>query len=104
MTIFVANFDSDIEEYDLEEHDLKVVFENFGTVNDVYICADRKTGESLGYVFFELPFDGEAEYAIEKLDGRRWNGRRLKVNEKQEASKVLVLLSRFGYGIRSKWY
>ena len=62
MTIFVANFDRETE-----EGDLRVLFENFGTVNDVYICADRKTGESLGYAFVEMPFDGEAEYAIENL-------------------------------------
>jgi RNA recognition motif-containing protein len=38
----------------------------------------------LGYAFIEMPFDGAAEEAIEKLDGKRWNGRRLKVSEKQE--------------------
>ena len=38
----------------------------------------------MSYAFVETPFDGEAEYAIEKLDGKRWNGRRLKVSEKHE--------------------
>lgn len=79
MTIFVANFD-----HDTEETDLRVLFEKFGTVNDVHIRMDWRTGEPLGYAFIEMPFDGEAEYAIEKLDGRWWNGRRLKVSEKQE--------------------
>ncbi len=78
MTIFVANFD-----YDTEEADLKELFQDFGKVNDVQICRDWKTGESLGYAFIEMPLDGEAEYAIEKLDGKRWNGRFLKVSEKQ---------------------
>jgi RNA recognition motif-containing protein len=32
----------------------------------------------------EMPIDAEAERAIEKLHGRRWNGQRLKVSEKQE--------------------
>src|SRR5262249_49386078 len=79
MTIFVANFDKKTEEADLKE-----LFEDFGKVNDVYIRRDWDTGESLGYAFIEMPRDGEAEYAIEKLDGKRWNGRRLKVAEKQE--------------------
>jgi len=82
MTIFVANFDSETE-----EQDLKVLFENFGTVNDVHIARDWRTGEPLSYAFVEMPFDGEAEYAIEKLDGKRWSGRRLKVSEKQEGRR-----------------
>jgi RNA recognition motif-containing protein len=79
MTIFVANFD-----HDTEETDLRVLFEKFGTVNDVHICMDSRTGDPLGYGFIEMPFDRDAEWAIEKLDGRRWNGRRLKVSEKQD--------------------
>jgi RNA recognition motif-containing protein len=79
MTIFVANFDSKTEESDLRE-----LFEHFGVVNDVHIPCDWRTGEQLSYAFVEMPFDGEAEYAIEKLDGKRWNGRFLKVREKEE--------------------
>ena len=79
MTIFVANFDSETE-----ESDLRALFENFGKVNDVHIVCNRRTGESAGYAFIEMPLDGQAEEAIEKLDGRRWNGRLLKVSEKQE--------------------
>jgi cold-inducible RNA-binding protein len=79
MTIFVANFDSDTDELDL-----KTLFEKFGLVLDVQIAIDWKTGEQLNYAFIEMPNDGEAEYAIEKLDGKRWSGRWLKVSEKQE--------------------
>ena len=79
MTIFVANFDPETEEADLKE-----LFGDFGKVNDVHICMDWRTGEPLGYAFIEMPLDGEAEDAIRTLDGKRWNGRRLKVSEKQE--------------------
>jgi len=79
MTIFVANFDDETE-----ESDLRTLFENFGTVNDVHIPQDWKTGEQLNYAFVEMPNDWQAETAIEKLDGRRWNGRWLKVSEKNE--------------------
>jgi cold-inducible RNA-binding protein len=78
MTIFVANFDNETD-----ESDLQTLFENFGTVEDVYIMTDRRTGDQLGYGFVEMPNDREAEEAIAKLDGRRWNGRRLKVNQKR---------------------
>jgi RNA recognition motif-containing protein len=83
MTIFVANFDSDTE-----ESDLRTLFENFGVVNDVHIACNWRTGEQLSYGFIEMPNDGEAERAIEKLDGKRWNGRRLKVSEKQERRRT----------------
>ena len=79
MTIFVANFDSDTD-----ESDLRTLFEKFGLVLDVQIAIDWKTGEQLNYGFIEMPNDGEAGYAIEKLDGKRWNGRWLKVREKEE--------------------
>jgi RNA recognition motif-containing protein len=87
MTIFVANFDSDTE-----EHDLKVPFENFGTVNDVHIASDWSTGERLDYAFVEMPIDAEAEQAIEKLNGRRWSGRRLK--SERETGAAPRILSR----------
>jgi RNA recognition motif-containing protein len=71
---------------DTDEEDLKVLFENFGVVNDVHIAHDWRTGEQLSYGFIEMPNDGEAEMAIEKMDGKRWNGRWLKVSEKQSRS------------------
>ena len=79
MTIFVANFDSKTEELDL-----RTLFEYFGTVNDVHIPCDWRTGEPLSYAFIEMPFEGEADDAIRTLDGKRWNGRFLKVSEKQK--------------------
>ena len=78
MTICEANFDPETE-----EADLKTLFENFGTVNHVHIAFDSND-EPLGYAFIEMPLHGEASSAIEKLDGKRWNGRRLKVDEEQE--------------------
>ena len=78
MTIFVANFD-----YETEESDFKTLFGNFGTVEDVQIARHWRTDKWLGYAFVEMPIDAEAKRAIEELDGRRWNGQRLKVSEKQ---------------------
>jgi RNA recognition motif-containing protein len=79
MTIFVANFGKETKESDLKE-----LFEEYGTVRDVEIRHHWETGESLGYAFVLMSRDREAEHAIYALDGRWWNGRRLKVNQKQE--------------------
>ena len=76
MNIFVANFDQDTDEEDLE-----VLFGNFGTVTDVNIWINSKTGESAGYGFVTISDDSGAERAIEELDGLLWNGRRLKVSK-----------------------
>jgi RNA recognition motif-containing protein len=76
MNIYVANFDKDIKEEDLEH-----IFEKYGRVASVSIFGDWETGESRGFGFVEMPDEWEAERAIGKIDGRWWNGRRLKANK-----------------------
>lgn len=74
MKLFVANFDEDMTEEDLEE-----IFRDYGKVNSVKIWIDFDSGKSKGFGFVEMPDDYEAETAIDRLDGTRWRGRRLKV-------------------------
>jgi RNA recognition motif-containing protein len=76
VNIFVANFDEEIREDDLEE-----LFGKYGPVRDVTIWFNSRTGQSEGWGFVEISDDSDAERAIEKLDGRWWNGRRLKVSK-----------------------
>ena len=78
MVLFVANFDT----YTKEE-DLKDLFSRYGPVSDVVLFRDRRTGELLGYGFIDMPDDDCAERAIRHLNGRFWNGRRLKVSERR---------------------
>jgi RNA recognition motif-containing protein len=75
MVLFVANFDYETEEYELEQ-----LFTKFGTVHSVKICRNG-VGQS-AYGFIEMLSDYEAERAIEVLNGRWWKRRRLKVNKK----------------------
>jgi RNA recognition motif-containing protein len=78
MVLFVANFDKQTD-----ADDLRTLFSNYGTVVDVSIFRDRHTEESLGYAFVEIPDEWEAEKAISDLNGRWWNGRKLKVNQRR---------------------
>ena len=78
MVLFVANFDKQTD-----EDDLQALFSNYGTVVDVSMFRDRETDEPLGYAFVEMPDDRKAERAIEYLDGRWWNGRKLKVSKRR---------------------
>ena len=82
MTLFVANFDKRTEKEDLEE-----LFREYGEVTDVKIFRDRETDESLGYGFVEMADDWDAERAMKRLNGRWWNGRRLKVTERRPRDK-----------------
>ena len=78
MVIFVANFDKQTD-----EDDLQTLFSNYGTVIDVSMFRDRDTDEPLGYAFVEMPDEHDAERAITHLDGRWWNGRKLKVSQRR---------------------
>jgi len=76
MKIYVGNL-----AYRTNEEDLRHVFEEFGTVDQVDIITDRETGRSKGFGFVEMSNADEAKAAIEALDGKEVAERTLKVNE-----------------------
>jgi len=67
--------------YTVTSEQLEELFEPFGSVSTAQVLSDRETGRSRGFGFVEMPNDDEAEAAIEALDGREHDGRRLTVNE-----------------------
>lgn len=75
-TLFVANLSEFVTEGDLES-----LFARYGSVVSVKIWIDLETGKSRGFGFVELDDDWGAERAIEKLNGKRLYGQRLKVQE-----------------------
>ncbi|MEZ4829874.1 MAG: RNA-binding protein [Bacteroidia bacterium] len=76
MNIYVGNL-----AYSLSEQDLEDAFSEFGTVNSVKIVLDRETGRSKGFAFVEMENDDDGQNAIDGLNDRELDGRRLKVNE-----------------------
>jgi len=76
MNIYVGNLS-----YGVTEEDLKQAFEDFGQVETVKIIKDRYSGESKGFGFVEMPAKGEAESAINDLNGKDLKGRALNVSE-----------------------
>jgi RNA recognition motif-containing protein len=76
MNIYVGNLN-----YKLQESQLEEVFKEYGEVSSVKIITDKYTGRSKGFGFIEMPNDGEAEAAIEALDGKEVSGRQLRVNK-----------------------
>lgn len=63
------------------EEDVRSAFEPHGPVDSVHIVADRDTGRSRGFAFVEMADAGQAEEAIDALNGADLGGRALVVNE-----------------------
>jgi len=82
MNIYIGNLS-----YEVTEEALKESFEVFGGVETVKVIKDNYTGRSKGFGFVEMPAKGEAESAIEGLNGKELKGRTLKVNEANPRSE-----------------
>lgn len=67
--------------YSVTSEDLQSLFEQYGVVRSAQVLSDRETGRSRGFGFVEMENDSDAEAAIENLDGRDHDGRRMTVNE-----------------------
>jgi cold-inducible RNA-binding protein len=72
--------------YSVTEADLREVFAEAGTVDDVKVVLDRDTGRPRGFAFVEMSSDGEASKATEVLNGRDVQGRAINVSEARERS------------------
>jgi RNA recognition motif-containing protein len=67
--------------YSATDSSLREAFSAAGTVDSVSIITDRDTGQSKGFGFVEMASDGEAQKAIQTLNGTTIDGRQIKVNE-----------------------
>jgi RNA recognition motif-containing protein len=74
MQIYVGNLP-----LELTDVELKSIFEAFGTVRSSTIGRDKKTENSEGYGFVEMPVKSEARAAIAGLRGKDMQGKPLRV-------------------------
>jgi RNA recognition motif-containing protein len=72
--IYVGNLS-----FDSTESDIRELFEEHGTVDEVKMITDRDTGRPRGFGFIVMSSGGDE--AIRALDGKDLGGRNLKVNE-----------------------
>lgn len=70
--------------YHTTEDGLRNAFSQFGEVVSAKVIMDRETGRSKGFAFVEMSNDDEARAAMEAMDSRELDGRKLKVNEATE--------------------
>lgn len=74
--LFVGNLP-----YETNDQGLSDLFSPFGEVSSANIISDRFSGRSRGFGFVEMTNDGEAEKAIQEMNGKELNGRAIVVNE-----------------------
>ena len=73
QTLYIGNIN-----YQATAEDLKPLFAEYGEVLSIKIIIDRDTGRSKGFGFVEL--ESGADSAVEELNGKEFQGRRLRVN------------------------
>ncbi len=76
MNLYVGNIS-----FDTTEQRLRQVFEEYGTVTSARLITDRDTGRPRGFGFVEMAEKSEGLNAIDELNDKEVDGRRLVVNE-----------------------
>lgn len=76
MNLYVGNLD-----FSTTEDDLRNAFAAHGTVERVSLMRDKFTGQPRGFAFVEMPDSGEAQKAIDAINGTAIRGRNVNVNE-----------------------
>jgi RNA recognition motif-containing protein len=76
MEIYVGNLPWSIRDQELAD-----AFSEFGTVDRASVITERPSGRSKGFGFVTMNDNGEAQAAIDAMNGKDMGGRPLKVNE-----------------------
>ncbi len=77
--LYVGNLD-----YSITEDNLKTVFTEYGTVEDVKLIVDKDTNRSKGFAFVTMSTEEEAANAMNNLSNAELEGRPMKVSEARE--------------------
>jgi len=67
--------------YGVTDANLQEMFAPHGTIQSAQVIMDRDTGRSKGFGFVEMGSNDEAQAAINALNGKEVDGRKLTVNE-----------------------
>ncbi|NIM34755.1 MAG: RNA-binding protein [Hydrotalea flava] len=79
MKLFIGGLPGDIDEIDLKE-----MFELYGDVRSAIVIKDKQTGKSKGFGFVEMPNDAEAKETIELLNGVKMLGKKIAVTQAED--------------------
>lgn len=73
--------------YSFNDQTLQTLFAEFGTVESAKVITDRDSGRSKGFGFVEMANENEAQNAIQSLNEKEVDGRKIKVNEAKPQEK-----------------
>ncbi len=76
MTLYVGNVS-----YDATENQLQDLFAQFGPVTEVNLMVDRVSQKPRGFAFVTYSTREAGDAAIAGLNGKDFQGRKLKINE-----------------------
>ncbi len=92
MRIYVGNLD-----YAVTSDELRAHFEAHGAVEFAEVQVKGRMGQSRGFGLIEMPEPGEAQAAIDALNGKDVNGRALVVNESRPRRTVRDMYASGGW-------
>jgi RNA recognition motif-containing protein len=73
-----------------KEAEVRALFEAYGSVQSCSLVMDKKSGQSKGFGFIEMPKPGEAKAAIKNLNGKEVHESKIRVKKAEEKSDEVV--------------
>ena len=67
--------------YSVTDDQLETIFKEAGAVEEAKVITDRYTNQSKGFGFVTMATEEDAKTAIEQINGKEVDGRRITVNE-----------------------
>lgn len=75
MNIYISNLSFDVNDSDLRE-----LFEEYGAVSSAKVITDKFSGKSRGFGFVEMNSEEEGQKAIEELNQAEYDGKVINVS------------------------
>ncbi|MFO7658210.1 MAG: RNA-binding protein [Bacteroidales bacterium] len=75
MNIYISNLS-----YDVNDSDLRELFEEYGPVSSAKVISDKYTGKSRGFGFVEMDDNTQAQKAIDELNQAEYDGKVISVS------------------------
>lgn len=75
MNIYISNLSFDVNDSDLRE-----LFEEYGAVSSAKVITDKFSGKSRGFGFVEMDNDEEGQKAIDELNQAEYDGKVINVS------------------------
>ena len=79
MKLLIRNLDRSTTEKELSD-----LFQAFGTVQSCDLIIDKKSGDSKGFGFVEMPMAGEAKVAMKNLNNKTVGSNKIRVKKTEE--------------------